>query len=53
MNDDPLDLFDDDGDGVNEMCLLFDEDNKNQQEWMLCCTINNRIILVNGGIRYS
>lgn len=25
---DPLDLFDDDGDGVNEMCLLFDEDEK-------------------------
>ncbi|MBU1059061.1 MAG: hypothetical protein KJ804_12180 [Proteobacteria bacterium] len=25
---DPLDLFDDDGDGVNEMCLLFDEDKK-------------------------
>ncbi len=25
---DPLDLFDDDGDGVNEMCLLFDEDAK-------------------------
>jgi len=27
----PLDLFDDDGDGVNEMCLLFDEDGKNKQ----------------------
>ena len=25
---DSLDLFDDDGDGVNEMCLLFDEESK-------------------------
>ena len=31
MNDfdeDPLDLLSDDGDGVNEMCLLLDENNK-------------------------
>ncbi len=27
-DEDPLDLFEDDGDGVNEMCLLFDEDSK-------------------------
>lgn len=26
FDEDPLDLFGDDGDGVNEMCLLFDED---------------------------
>lgn len=35
MNDfdqDPLDLLGDDGDGVNEMCLLFDEDKKNKQD---------------------
>ena len=25
FDEDPLDLFGDDGDGVNEMCLLFDE----------------------------
>ena len=31
FNEDPLDLFDDDGDGVNEMCLLFDEDGKSKQ----------------------
>jgi len=31
FDEDPLDLFDDDGDGVNEMCLLFDEDGKNKQ----------------------
>ena len=33
MNDfdeDPLDLFDDDGDGVVEMCVLFDDDGKNK-----------------------
>lgn len=28
---DPLDLLDDDGDGVIEMCLFFDEDKKNKQ----------------------
>ncbi len=28
FEDDPLDLLDDDGDGVNEMCLLFEEDEK-------------------------
>ncbi len=28
---DPLDLLDDDGDGAIEMCLLFDEDEKNKQ----------------------
>lgn len=27
-DEDPLDLLGDDGDGVNEMCLLFDEDSK-------------------------
>jgi hypothetical protein len=27
---DPLDLLDDDGDGVNEMCLFFDEDDKDK-----------------------
>lgn len=31
LNEDPLDLIGDDGDGVNEMCLLFDEDGKNKQ----------------------
>ncbi len=31
FDEDPLDLFDDDGDGVNEMCLLFDEDSKGKQ----------------------
>jgi hypothetical protein len=31
FDEDPLDLLDDDGDGVNEMCLLFDEDGKNKQ----------------------
>ncbi len=28
FDDDPLDLLDDDGDGVIEMCLFFDEDKK-------------------------
>ena len=29
FDEDPLDLLDDDGDAINEMCLLFDEvDNK-------------------------
>ncbi|MDA3971826.1 MAG: hypothetical protein PF442_10795 [Desulfobulbaceae bacterium] len=28
FDQDPLDLFDDDGDGVVEMCVLFDEDGK-------------------------
>ena len=29
-DEDPLDLLEDDGDGVNEMCLLFDEDSKKE-----------------------
>lgn len=29
-DDDALDLLDDDGDGVNDMCLFFDEDEKEQ-----------------------
>jgi hypothetical protein len=29
-DDDPLDLLEDDGDGVNEMCLLFDEDSRKE-----------------------
>lgn len=34
FDDDPLDLLEDDGDGVNEMCLLFDEngDKQNSQK---------------------
>ncbi len=28
FDEDPLDLLDDDGDGVIEMCLLFDDDKK-------------------------
>lgn len=31
FDEDPLDLFDDDGDGVVEMCVLFDEDGNNKQ----------------------
>ncbi|MEA3548294.1 MAG: hypothetical protein U9R66_11600, partial [Thermodesulfobacteriota bacterium] len=31
LDEDPLDLLDDDGDGVVEMCLLFDDDGKNKQ----------------------
>ncbi len=31
FDDDPLDLLDDDGDGVNEMCLLFDEEQKKEK----------------------
>ncbi len=31
FDEDPLDLLDDDGDGVNEMCLLFDENEKDKQ----------------------
>lgn len=30
FDEDPLDLLEDDGDGVNEMCLFFDEDEKKQ-----------------------
>ncbi len=30
FDEDPLDLLEDDGDGVNEMCLLFDENEKKQ-----------------------
>lgn len=30
FDEDPLDLLEDDGDGVNEMCLLFDRDDKKQ-----------------------
>jgi len=30
LDKDPLDLLDDDGDGVMEMCLFFDEDGKNK-----------------------
>ncbi len=29
-DEDPLDLLEDDGDGVNEMCLFFDEDSKEE-----------------------
>ena len=28
FDEDPLDLFEDDGDGVNEMCILFDPEDK-------------------------
>ena len=31
FDEDPLDLLDDDGDGVVEMCLFFDENNKKKQ----------------------
>ncbi len=30
FDEDPLDLLGDDGDGVNEMCLLFDDEGKKQ-----------------------
>lgn len=30
FDEDPLDLLEDDGDGVNGMCLLFGEDEKKQ-----------------------
>lgn len=42
---DPLDLLHDDGDGINEMCLLFDEDEKVQNKGggnsgnPVCCII--------------
>lgn len=29
--EDPLDLLEDDGDGVIEMCLFFDDEDKNKQ----------------------
>jgi len=32
FDEDPLDLFDDDGDGVIEMSLLFGEDSKNNKQ---------------------
>ena len=31
FDEDPLDFLDDDGDGVNEMCLLFDEEQKKEK----------------------
>lgn len=31
FDEDTLDLLDDDGDGVGEICLLFDEDSKSKQ----------------------
>lgn len=31
FDEDPLDLLGDDGDGVNETCLLLDEDNEKEQ----------------------
>ncbi|MEE4314396.1 MAG: hypothetical protein V2J11_07840 [Desulfofustis sp.] len=31
FDEDPLDLLEDDGDGVNETILLFDKDAENQQ----------------------
>jgi len=31
FDEDPLDLLGDDGDGVNEMCLFLDEDDKNKR----------------------
>ena len=31
FSEDPLDLLDDDGDGVNEMCLFFDDDGKDNK----------------------
>ena len=31
FDEDPLDLLDDDGDGVIETCLFFDEDGKDEQ----------------------
>ncbi len=31
FNEDPLDLLEDDGDGVNEMCMFFDEDVEDKQ----------------------
>jgi hypothetical protein len=31
FDEDPLDLLDDDGDGVIETCLFFDEDGKDKQ----------------------
>ncbi len=30
FNDDPLDLLEDDGDGVGEMCLIFDDEGENK-----------------------
>jgi hypothetical protein len=30
-DEDPMDLLDDDGDGVNEMCLFFDEEGDQQK----------------------
>ena len=48
FDEDPLDLLDDDGDGVIEMCLFFDEDNKTSKVEKghlvtveLCCKKNN------------
>ena len=31
FHEDPLDLLDDDGDGVSETCLFFDEDGEDKQ----------------------
>lgn len=31
FDEDPLDLLEDDGDGVNEMCLFFDKDDDKQK----------------------
>ena len=43
FDNDPLDLLDDDGDGVNEMCLFFDEEEKNNNNKQNHKIISNQI----------
>lgn len=60
LNEDPLDLLHDDGDGVIEMCLLFDKDKKNKQSGGKppgnggCCvvllTMGSAVLLTGWGI---
>ena len=60
FDEDPLDLLDDDGDGVIETCLFFDEDKKNKQSGEKppgnggCCvvllTMGSAVLLAGWGI---
>jgi hypothetical protein len=60
FDEDPLDLLEDDGDGVIETCLFFDEDGKDKQSGKKpsggggCCVVllgmGTSILMVGWGI---
>ncbi len=50
FDDDPLDLLDDDGDGVIEMGLFFDEDEKNSNSKKPSNNSGCSVILLAAGV---